>query len=253
MSAIIDLIRHGAGLGGMNLVAAIPVARYAEAVGNGAETIAALAGEARSIVIVGNGGRTLWEALQIHAGRNPGWWERDNPIDDFTVQVVEQMVLEPLRNNGLKPVAAYPFVGAAPFIDFMTLGRIAGLGGPSILGVLVNPAYGPWIAFRAAILIDADLDEPGAATGFDPCPGCATRPCIDACPPRAVSFPDGWSIPRCLEHRVEVEADCAGRCHARAGCVLGPEHRYPDAELEYHQQRALVAMRAYYLGRQNRR
>jgi hypothetical protein len=161
------------------------------------------------------------------------------------------MVMPPLRAKGMKPIAAYPFVGAAPQIDFMTLGRITGLGGPSILGVLVNPVYGPWIAFRAAILIDADLDEPGAAAGFDPCPGCATRPCIDACPPRAVAFPDGWSIPRCLKHRVEAEADCADRCHARVACVLGPQHRYPDAELGYHQRRALGVMRPYYLARRN--
>ena len=53
-------------------------------------------------------------------------------------------------------------------------------------------------------------------------------------------------MPKCLTHRVEAEPDCAGRCHARVGCVLGPEHRYPDDELAYHQMRALRAMRPYY-------
>jgi hypothetical protein len=28
--------------------------------------------------------------------------------------------------------------------------------------------------------------------------------------------------------------------------VLGPEHRYPDDELAYHQMRALRSMRPYY-------
>ena len=28
--------------------------------------------------------------------------------------------------------------------------------------------------------------------------------------------------------------------------MLGPEHRYPDDELAYHQMRALRAMRPYY-------
>jgi hypothetical protein len=68
---------------------------------------------------------------------------------------------------------------------------------------------------------------------------------MSSCPAEAVSG-NGWDIPKCLTHRVEVEADCAPRCHARSGCVLGPEHRYPDEELAYHQMRALRAMRPYY-------
>ena len=65
--------------------------------------------------------------------------------------------------------------------------------------------------------------------------------------PRQRGKPEsGWDIPKCLTHRVEVEPDCTPRCHARAGCVLGPEHRYPDDELAYHQMRALRSMRPYY-------
>jgi len=109
----------------------------------------------------------------------------------------------------------------------------------------VHPVYGPWIAFRAALLVDVGIDSPGDALGFDPCPRCTARTCIPACPAGAlVSARMGHSeVP---DHRVEVETDCAPRCHARAGCVLGPEHRYPDDELSYHQMRALRSMRPYY-------
>ncbi|MGH7837456.1 MAG: hypothetical protein ACREQC_06470, partial [Candidatus Binataceae bacterium] len=125
-------------------------------------------------------------------------------------------------------------------------GKLAGIAGPSILGVVVNPVFGPWIAFRAAILIDREIDAPGSAIGFDPCPTCTARSCIPACPVGAVSSAAGWDIPACLTYRVEREAECAPRCHARGACVLGPEHRYPDDELIYHQERALRAMRPYY-------
>src|SRR5260370_22684010 len=128
----------------------------------------------------------------------------------------------------------------------MEAGRAAGLSAPSILGMMVHPVYGPWIAFRAALLVNEIIDAPGEAMGFDACPTCVPRSCISACPVNAVSFPKGWDIPTCLTHRVEVEADCAPRCHARAGCVLGPEHRYVDDELAYHQMRSLRAMRPYY-------
>ena len=69
-----------------------------------------------------------------------------------------------------------------PTLNFIELAKLAGLGGPSIIGVVLNPAYGPWIAFRAALIVDVDLDSPGDAVGFDPCPGCVPRSCIAACP-----------------------------------------------------------------------
>lgn len=243
--AILAAVRAAAAPRGLNLVAALPLERYDAAVKAEARA-APIDPAARAIVVIGNGGGALWAALKAHAARNPGWWERQNPLDDFTREMVERDVAAPLRKMGLRCTAVYPFMRGAPALDFIALARAAGIAGPSIVGVAVHPVFGPWIAFRAALLLDAPLDAPGEAAGFDPCPGCAARSCISACPAGAVSFPAGWDVPRCLTHRVEVEADCAGRCHARVGCVLGPEHRYPDDELAYHQMRALGAMRPYY-------
>jgi epoxyqueuosine reductase len=246
MTDPLQLIRDAGKRHGLNLIAAIPVARYALALGPKSQLREA-APDARSIVVIGNGGGDFWIALKAHAAQHPGWFEREHPVDDYTREVIESDIVAPVRALGLRCTVTYPFVQDRSVLNFMELGKLAGLGGPSIIGVLVNPRYGPWIAFRAALLIDADLDVPGGAVGFDPCPGCVVRSCIPACPVQAVSFPKGWDIPRCLEHRVEVEPDCASRCHARVGCVLGPEHRYPDDELAYHQMRALRAMRPYYL------
>ena len=50
-----------------------------------------------------------------------------------------------------------------PTLSFIELGKVAGIAGPSILGVTVHPLYGPWIAFRAALLLDEELDSPGDA------------------------------------------------------------------------------------------
>jgi hypothetical protein len=197
-------------------------------------------------VVIGNGGAAFWRAFKAHAAGNRGWFERDNPLDDFTRELVEQEIVMPIRNAGVRCIAVYPFGGGRPTLNFMQLGTLAGLAGPSIIGVVVHPRFGPWLAFRAALLLDRDLDHPGDAIGFDPCPTCRVRSCISACPAAAVSFPSGWNIPKCLAHRVEAHPDCADRCHARLACVLGPDERYPDDELAYHQMRALRAMRPYY-------
>ncbi len=249
MKGVLELVRRQAAPYGLNLIAGIPAARYA-ATGAAAESsVRAAHPRARSIIVLGNGGGGLWRALNAHPTAHPGWWQRQHPLDDFTREVVERMLLPALSGDGLEAVAAYPFLDQPCAFNFLELGRLAGLGAPSILGVLVHPVYGPWIAFRAIILLDADLDSLGEAAGFDPCPSCTVRSCIPACPVGAVSAASGWDVPRCARHRVEVEADCADRCHARVGCVLGPEHRYPDEELAYHQRRSLDAMRSYYEAR----
>jgi hypothetical protein len=245
MSQTLEIIRRAAAPHGLNLVGATSVARYDSAVKE-LSRAGAIDPTARSIVIVGNGGGAMWRAFKQHVDQNPGWLAHDNPLDDFTREVIERDVATALSGASLRCTIVYPFMNNGPTLNFIELAKIAGIAGPSILGVAVNPVYGPWIAFRAAILLDAEIDSPGEAAGFDPCPRCVERSCMPACPVGAISVEAGWDIPKCLTHRVEVESDCAPRCHARAGCVLGPEHRYPDDELAYHQMRSLRAMRPYY-------
>ena len=245
MAELLETIRSAAAPYGLNLVAAIPAGGYDRIVPP-AMRASTIDPAARSIVVIGNGGGGLWRAFTAHAARNPGWRERANPLDDFTLDVIERYVIVAVRDSGVRCVPVYPFMSGGPTLNFMEAAKLAGLAGPSILGVVVHPVYGPWIAFRAALILDVEIDRPGAARGFDPCPTCTARSCMSACPAGAVTFPSGWDIPGCLTYRVEAEAECAPRCHARAGCVLGPEYRYPDDELAYHQGRALRAMRSYY-------
>jgi epoxyqueuosine reductase len=245
VNPILDAVTSAATPCGLNLVAATPAERYDAAV-KPEYRASVIAPGARSIIVIGNGGAAFWKAFKRYADDNPGWTMRDNPLDDFTRVVVDRDIAPSLTKSQLAHTIIYPFMSNGPTLNFMEAGKAAGLSGPSILGVMVHPVYGPWIAFRAAILLNELIDAPGAAPGFDPCPSCIPRTCIRACPADAVSVAKGWDIPKCLTHRVEVEADCAPRCHARAGCVLGPEHRYPDEELAYHQMRALRSMRPYY-------
>jgi epoxyqueuosine reductase QueG len=245
VSSTLESIRAAVASHGLNLVAAIPIERY-DAVASAPMRAAPMAPFARSIIVIANGGGAFWNALKRHAEQHRGWWNREHPLDDFTRAVIERDAVPAAVAAGARCEVIYPFAPVGSTLNFVELGKAAGLAGPSILGVVVHPVYGPWIAFRAALLLDELIDAPGVGLGFDPCPSCTLRSCMPACPVGAVSFPSGWDIPKCLQHRVEVEPDCAPRCHARAGCVLGPEHRYPDDELAYHQMRSLRAMRPWY-------
>ena len=244
MSELIDLIRSRATPCGLNLIGAFPADRYDAGVPAHLRA-RAIDPDARSIIVIGNGGGAFWQAYRRHVDADPAWVQRVHPLDDFTREVVEGAIAGTLRARNLRFTIVYPFASGAGNLHFMELGRLAGFGGPSLLGVLIHPRYGTWIALRAALLIEPLLEEPGEGLGFDPCPRCVPRSCMPACPVGAVGE-RGWDVIKCVRHRVEAAPDCSAGCHSRLHCVIGPEHRYPDDELRHHQERALRTMREYY-------
>ena len=77
--------------------------------------------------------------------------------------MVEREVTAPLREAALRYTIVHPFMHGGRTLNFVELGKAAEIAGPSILGVVVNPKFGPWIAFRAALLLDVALDAPECA------------------------------------------------------------------------------------------
>ena len=219
---------------GLNLIGVAEVESYDAQVGPPRRLARHLDG-ARSAVVVGNGGGAFWDGYRRFCVANPGHERRADPVDDYTRQAVGA-VFGPLEARGVARVL-YPFGFAEDGVSFTRLALLAGLGRQSLVGVLVHPVYGPWMALRAAILVRDRLAAPRPADGWDPCPSCRARPCIAACPGDAVTEA-GWSVPRCGASRARADDPCASRCHARVACVLGPEHRYPEEALAYHQRRA---------------
>jgi hypothetical protein len=218
---------------GLNLVGVASVTSYDAQVAPERRLAPRLEG-AESVIVVGNGGGAFWGAYRRACAAEPTRATRADPLDGFTREVVEA-ACAPLSDPQAMRIL-FPF-GFEGMVSFTRLAVLAGLGSPSLLGVLVHPMYGPWIALRAAILVRERLEAPRPADGFDPCPTCRDRPCITACPAGAVDAA-GWSVPRCAGYRARSDDPCATRCHARVACVLGPEHRYPDEALAYHQSRA---------------
>jgi epoxyqueuosine reductase QueG len=113
----------------------------------------------------------------------------------------------------------------------VALGRAAGLGAASRLGLLLHPEFGPWMSLRAVVLTPLELPESGPLTDFDPCGGCAA-PCASACRGSAIAD-DRFDVARCAATRLR-EAGCRSRCDARRACVIGPEHGYAAAAEAHH-------------------
>lgn len=238
----LEFIRDRAARWGLNLVAALAVTRYDAAVPEAAR-LGPIEPRARTVVVIGNGGGEFWSYYQRYLKLHPEHAARAHPLDDYTRALVNDELVTGLASRETYARALFPFVEEPVHLRFMDLARLAGLGAPSLLGLLVHPEYGPWIALRAALLMELEFEAAGPALNFDPCPQCASRACIAACPTAAVSLA-GWDAHGCADYRIAAPAACAGACHARRACVLAPQARYPADELAYHQERSLRAIRA---------
>ncbi|HME73747.1 MAG TPA: hypothetical protein VKM54_28370 [Myxococcota bacterium] len=188
---------------------------------------------ARSALVLGAGGRALFDAFE----RSPEAAFTRDPLDSYTRRIA---------NHG----AAWPGLGAARsvfaferrggvFADFVALGHAAGLGAPSRLGLLVHPTYGPWFSLRAVILCERALVPTPELLGFTPCEGCPA-PCADACHGEALAGAR-FDTAACLATRLREPA-CKARCDARRACVLGREHVYREPAEAHHMRAAGLLM-----------
>lgn len=193
--------------------------------------LATLLPAARAALVVGAAGRAFFEmftraraAAQVDA--------RPNPFDRYTRGVVTEAARAALEPLGVAHVVHFPFMGEAAggvVIPFQRLGRAAGLGASSPLGLQIHPVYGAWWAYRALVVVDVDLAP--APPLSDGCAGCPA-PCVTACPARAVQRA-GFVVAACHARRLEAEP-CHLSCVARLACIRGPEHRYTDEQLAFH-------------------
>ena len=199
---------------------------------------------ARSATLIGFGGNEFWEVLKSYIQTNPDFKDRgEDLIDNYTLMVFEKLS-KVLSGHGVKNEAVYPFGKQGTVMDFVKLGQACGAGVPSILGILINPEFGPWLSLRGALLSELEpKDYDGALTEFNPCPGCH-KPCIAACPAGTVSE-SGWDWEACMKYRMR-ESTCTGNCASRRACPYGRETQYSEEQLAYHHGFVLRSVRSYF-------
>lgn len=224
-------VAEGLEAAGLDVAGVLDAARYDERVPP-AWHVARVGPGARSVVVLGSGGRRLAEVLgeaRLASG-DP------HPVDGFTRECV-QAAADALGAAGHPTTALHYWdvraaaPGEAPVpADFVALARAAGLGVPGRLRLLIHPRFGPWLAIRALLVTQLPLPATPPLEGFDPCTGCPA-PCARACPGAALDA-GLLDLDRCLQTRERV-AGCETACAARRACVIGEAHAYP-AWLEAH-------------------
>ncbi len=173
-----------------------------------------------TVILLGNAGAAMWEAFLPHIDGAP------SPLDRWTKRVVDPIA----ERFGAR--AVYPFGPDAP--PFQRWALRAEAVHPSPLGILIHPDYGLWHAYRAALLFSERLDLPPRSEAPSPCESCVEKPCLSACPVGAFTG-SAYDVAACADHLARPEADCTSvGCHARNACPVGPEWRYPEAQIRFH-------------------
>ena len=189
----------------------------------------------RSLVLIGHGGRRLWQALTAF-----GMLTAD-PVDHFSLVMTRRFIAEFL--DAPPVLMLYP---GGHTIPLQRLGTLAGWHHPSPLGLGINETYGLWFAYRAAFLTTLPLPSIKNPTTTSPCEMCLNKPCIGACPAQAVQGVDQFKVSACVAFRLQAQSVCQDRCLSRLACPVASEHRYEPEQLNYHYNHSLSSVRRYY-------
>jgi ferredoxin len=182
---------------------------------------------ARSVVLLGNVGGSIWEPFSRWRLQVENIALQD-PLDDWS-----KAVIRPLATRF--GATAY-FPSDPPWQPFQQWAmRAEGLRA-SPLGILIHPEYGLWHGYRGALGFAVSIDGGPQFAADHPCDGCAAKPCLSSCPADAVTS-EGFNVAGCRSHlrAIEGRAGCiALGCMARAACPVGAAFRYPPAQLAFH-------------------
>lgn len=200
--------------GGLCLWSWTTVQRYNAAV-DPAYALPSLGRDRTPCLVVGND-RRLWSHLIEDLRERPG--ARADPVDEYVARKVAVAV-------AAAPVAVEVRLAPEPPPRRVALQRLAHLAGLGHLGpahMVLHPRVGPWLALRAALVLDLEPPEIEPDPAPDPCAGCP-RPCLPA-----------------LEEARRATGDDPARDHwqrwlaIRDACPEGRQERYGPRQLRYH-------------------
>jgi methylmalonic aciduria homocystinuria type C protein len=169
-------------------------------------------GRARALgVLIGNS-RALWLPFLAAWRADTALRAASDPLDRYT----ETRLSPPVERLGVRAAVRWAHE-PPPRIVMQRLAHLSGLAPLAPMGLNIHPVYGPWIALRAVIVLDAEGPPGGPPAVALPCDACA-QACAPAFARARAAPPDDWRA----------------WLAARDACPLGRAHRYDDAQIAYH-------------------
>jgi methylmalonic aciduria homocystinuria type C protein len=173
-------------------------------------------------ILIGNT-RTLWPALHAALAADTSLRATRDVIDRYT----STSVLSALQPLAQRWDVRWPYERPPRRVAMQRLCHVSGLAHLSQSFLNVHPVYGPWIALRAAVAVEAEGPPAPAPDPPSPCPDCA-----HACLPR---FEEATAALRARGlDKPGLGATWPLWLAVRDACPIGREYRYSDDQIAYH-------------------
>jgi methylmalonic aciduria homocystinuria type C protein len=208
-----DLIARRCHQVGLDLSAVTSVGRYNDQV----DAPFHLPGDRTSSVIVLGNTRAMWPHLDRFVGSSSQ--PLTDPVDTYVEHVISGVTAD---IAGVIDVR-YSHEPPPRRIAIQRLADVAGLAWLSPSHLCIHPMFGPWIALRAAVVLDQPA--PAAASRLEPPCHCSAH-----CLPKlreALVAGEPTNAAQLIEHwRLWLAM--------RDACPVGRQHRYDDEQIVYH-------------------
>lgn len=187
-----------------------------------AEDDPALPPRTRTLLLLGPAGPGFWPHLKAQ----PEWDGAPDPVDRWSRRVIGRMACD------LGAKALFPF-GGPPWHPFFQWALRTGRSWESPVRLLVHDRAGLFASYRGALALRETVDLPPPTA--KPCDTCAAKPCLTACPPRALTGA-GYDVPACRAFLGTPPGDvCLSQgCRVRAACPVSQAHARMPEQSAYH-------------------
>lgn len=220
-SSFVTSARAQLGAAGFDVVEPFSAASVAQQVFPGAAPWPLFGRDDALGLLIGNS-RALWEPLTAWAGARP---ELAHPLDVYTETTVREFVDACSTSVWL----GWGHIGVPSFLPIQRIAVAAGVASLGPGHLVAHPRFGPWIALRAVLVLDARPPNRAVTEPALPCSAC-DAPCraalddaLRAAPPRLA-----------VERRSLLSPAQESYLRIRDVCPVGRDNRYSDDQILYH-------------------
>lgn len=174
-----------------------------------------------TLVLLGPDEPGFW----AHVTQQPEFANGADPLDRWSQRVISQLA------HTLGGTPYFPFgTPARPFISWALRSQSAWV---SPAQLLVHAQAGLFVSYRGAILVPDELAL--APPPAKPCDTCKDKPCLTACPTRALTA-QGYDLPACHAYLDSPEGhSCMSQgCAVRRACPLAQTYARVEAQSAFH-------------------
>lgn len=179
-------------------------------------------GKKDALLVLVSNTKAIWEPFLSAFRSERELFESAHPLDRYVTNAVQKA----LEKTNVPYLAYHGYEPPPRRVAMQALAECTGLAFRAPSQLSIHPVYGPWIAFRTAIVFDVERKE------AKPPPAPACPACAETCAP---ALQKALSLVRDrVVTRADVEADWKIWLSVRDACPVGREHRYSDAQIRYH-------------------